>query len=98
MSFDLSVWDAETSLTVAEAGELYRKLCAFARCRLLVRPMAYHIGVGIPLKLNFLLALLTGAAVCTSQTVARPKILGVAHIGLETNDIKAADEFYGHQL
>jgi lactoylglutathione lyase len=30
--------------------------------------------------------------------VQRPKILAVAHIGLETNDIKAAAEFYGHQL
>jgi catechol 2,3-dioxygenase-like lactoylglutathione lyase family enzyme len=43
-------------------------------------------------------AVLIGAAVCTAQTVQRPKIVGVAHIGLETNDIKAAEEFYGHAL
>jgi catechol 2,3-dioxygenase-like lactoylglutathione lyase family enzyme len=28
----------------------------------------------------------------------RPPIIGVAHIGLETNDINAAREFYGHGL
>jgi lactoylglutathione lyase len=29
---------------------------------------------------------------------ARPRIIGVAHIGLETNDMAAAREFYGHGL
>jgi lactoylglutathione lyase len=43
-------------------------------------------------------AMLMGAGLCVAQTVQRPKIVGVAHIGLETNDIKAADEFYGHVL
>jgi catechol 2,3-dioxygenase-like lactoylglutathione lyase family enzyme len=49
-------------------------------------------------KLHYLLAVLIGTGLCAAQTVTRPKILGVAHIGLETNDIQAADEFYGHQL
>jgi catechol 2,3-dioxygenase-like lactoylglutathione lyase family enzyme len=39
-----------------------------------------------------------GLAWQTGSAVARPKILGVAHIGLETNDLKAAEQFYGHEL
>ncbi|MBV9303053.1 MAG: VOC family protein [Acidobacteriaceae bacterium] len=31
-------------------------------------------------------------------TIERPPIVGVAHIGLKTNDIAAADQFYGHDL
>ncbi len=33
-----------------------------------------------------------------NTTVQRPPIVGVAHIGLETNDMAAAREFYGHGL
>jgi lactoylglutathione lyase len=36
-------------------------------------------------------------AVCSSAE-ERPAIVGVAHIGLETNDLAAAREFYGHGL
>jgi catechol 2,3-dioxygenase-like lactoylglutathione lyase family enzyme len=32
------------------------------------------------------------------QGVRRPPIIGVAHIGLKTDDLKAAREFYGHEL
>ncbi len=32
------------------------------------------------------------------QAVQRPPIIGVAHIGLKTDDLKAAREFYGHFL
>lgn len=32
------------------------------------------------------------------QAVERPPIVGVAHIGLKTDDLKAAREFYGHEL
>jgi len=32
------------------------------------------------------------------QAVQRPPIIGVAHIGLKTDDMKAAREFYGHIL
>ena len=32
------------------------------------------------------------------QDVQRPPIIGVAHIGLKTDDMKAAREFYGHEL
>src|SRR5579859_6344169 len=32
------------------------------------------------------------------QAVQRPLIIGVAHIGLKTDDMKAAREFYGHEL
>lgn len=32
------------------------------------------------------------------QAVQRPPIIGVAHIGLKTDDLKAAREFYGHEL
>lgn len=32
------------------------------------------------------------------QAVQRPSIIGVAHIGLKTDDLKAAREFYGHEL
>ncbi len=34
----------------------------------------------------------------TQPSPTRPPIVGVAHIGLETNDIAAAREFYGHVL
>jgi catechol 2,3-dioxygenase-like lactoylglutathione lyase family enzyme len=50
------------------------------------------------MKLHYIFAILIGTGLCAAQTVARPKIVGVAHIGLETNDIAAAEEFYGHQL
>ncbi|HEV2233825.1 MAG TPA: VOC family protein [Terriglobia bacterium] len=33
-----------------------------------------------------------------SRDLKRPPIIGVAHIGLKTDDIKAAREFYGHIL
>lgn len=33
-----------------------------------------------------------------SQNVQRPPIVGVAHIGLKTDDLKAARDFYGHEL
>jgi catechol 2,3-dioxygenase-like lactoylglutathione lyase family enzyme len=47
--------------------------------------------------------LLCGAIVLTSyyalaQTPKRPKIVGVAHISLKTDDIAAARNFYGHDL
>ena len=32
------------------------------------------------------------------QGVRRPPIIGVAHIGLKTDDLKAAREFYGHEM
>ena len=50
------------------------------------------------MRLHYIFAILMSTGLCTAQTVARPKIVGVAHIGLETNDIAAAEEFYGHQL
>ncbi len=37
------------------------------------------------------------SAACSSAA-QRPPIVGVAHIGLETNDLAAAREFYGHGL
>ena len=33
-----------------------------------------------------------------SQDIKRPAIVGVAHIGLKTNDLAAARRFYGHDL
>jgi len=33
-----------------------------------------------------------------AQEIQRPPIVGVAHIGLETNDMNAAQQFYGHGL
>jgi lactoylglutathione lyase len=49
-------------------------------------------------KLAYVGVTLAAIGLCAGQTVTRPKIVGIAHIGLETNDIKAADEFYGHAL
>lgn len=47
----------------------------------------------------FLLAIAATAQNQTQDSSAkRPPIVGVAHIGLETNDIAAAREFYGHGL
>jgi len=37
-------------------------------------------------------------AVAQSAGVKRPDIVGVAHIGLKTNDLAAARNFYGHDL
>jgi catechol 2,3-dioxygenase-like lactoylglutathione lyase family enzyme len=48
-----------------------------------------------------LLLIATGGLIWgqTEHSIAqRPPILGVAHIGLETNDLSAAREFYGHGL
>ena len=48
------------------------------------------------------LLLITFCVLCGAQSESshaqRPPILGVAHIGLETNDLAAAREFYGHGL
>ena len=33
-----------------------------------------------------------------SSSIARPQIVGIAHIGLKTDDLAAAREFYGHAL
>lgn len=50
-------------------------------------------------KLEVVLALALAAAACVeAQTVARPAIVGVAHIGLKTKDLAAARSFYGHDL
>src|SRR5271170_7026573 len=38
------------------------------------------------------------SAQTTAATPKRPAIVGVAHIGLKTNDLEAARHFYGHQL
>src|SRR3954452_16607742 len=48
--------------------------------------------------LNCLAALLIQVQTGQAQTVSRPPIVGVAHIGLHTNDMDAEREFYGHQL
>ena len=52
------------------------------------------------LALGFCLMLacyfVTGAG--GAEEVDRPPIVGVAHIGLETNDMEAARQFYGHGL
>lgn len=46
-----------------------------------------------------LIAVASGVLIARqSPAPERPKIIGVAHIGLETNDIAAAREFYGHGL
>jgi catechol 2,3-dioxygenase-like lactoylglutathione lyase family enzyme len=52
------------------------------------------------MKLLSLVVLLLGSAPFMAQqsSPTRPPIIGVAHIGLETNDIAAAREFYGHVL
>jgi catechol 2,3-dioxygenase-like lactoylglutathione lyase family enzyme len=42
--------------------------------------------------------LLIGGALLAQSSPPRPPIIGVAHIGLETNDIAAARGFYGHVL
>jgi catechol 2,3-dioxygenase-like lactoylglutathione lyase family enzyme len=38
------------------------------------------------------------APVLSAQSVQRPPIVGVAHIGLKTDDLAAARHFYGHDL
>lgn len=39
-----------------------------------------------------------GLSAQTADSVKRPDIVGVAHIGLKTNDLAAAREFYGREL
>ena len=39
-----------------------------------------------------------GTAQAADSSVARPPIVGVAHIGLFVSDLAKAEEFYGHQL
>jgi len=41
---------------------------------------------------------IAGVAFAQQSSPPRPPIVGVAHIGLETNDLAAAREFYGHGL
>jgi catechol 2,3-dioxygenase-like lactoylglutathione lyase family enzyme len=44
------------------------------------------------------IACLAWQSATSTAAVKRPKIIGVAHIALKTNDMKAAHEFYGHVL
>ena len=48
--------------------------------------------------LNCLGALVIQVQTGQAQGVSRPPIVGVAHIGLHTNDMDAERDFYGHQL
>jgi len=48
------------------------------------------------LSLAFLLSLSAGCA--ARESIERPPIVGVAHIGLKTNDMAAAHKFYGDVL
>src|ERR1035438_10890753 len=41
---------------------------------------------------------LSSCALAQNTGVKRPDIVGVAHIGLKTNDLAAARNFYGHDL
>jgi catechol 2,3-dioxygenase-like lactoylglutathione lyase family enzyme len=54
------------------------------------------------MKRGYLLTVLTTALACgalaQSGDVKRPDIVGVAHIGLKTNDLAAARNFYGRDL
>jgi lactoylglutathione lyase len=51
------------------------------------------------LRVSILLAAaLAPCAVAQPSAVKRPPIVGVAHIGLKTNDMAAARSFYGHDL
>jgi len=62
---------------------------SFSRAR--VRALLAVIGLG------FLVALLS--VIDTGEPVAqRPPIIGIAHIGLRTDNLAAAREFYGHTL
>src|SRR5579884_2440755 len=53
---------------------------------------------------SLLLSFVIPAVLCVAvqaggqDSVKRPAIVGVAHIGLKTNDLAAAREFYGHVL
>jgi lactoylglutathione lyase len=47
---------------------------------------------------HLILAAALGAAQLFAQPVQRPSIVGVAHIGLKTNDLQAARNFYGRDL
>jgi catechol 2,3-dioxygenase-like lactoylglutathione lyase family enzyme len=44
------------------------------------------------------LTALSSCALAQNSDVKRPPIIGVAHIGLKTNDLDAARHFYGHDL
>src|ERR1700681_2106768 len=54
------------------------------------------------MKRGYLLTVLTTALACgalaQNADVKRPDIVGVAHIGLKTNDLAAARNFYGRDL
>jgi catechol 2,3-dioxygenase-like lactoylglutathione lyase family enzyme len=50
------------------------------------------------MKTAVFVALTCAALNAQQSSPSRPPIVGVAHIGLETNDISAAREFYGHGL
>ncbi|MGA3204308.1 MAG: VOC family protein, partial [Bryobacteraceae bacterium] len=47
---------------------------------------------------HLFLAAALGAAQLFAQPAQRPPIVGVAHIGLKTNDLQAARNFYGRDL
>ena len=55
-------------------------------------------GIAAHLPVQFVDGAQSTASANPSGAVQRPPILGVAHIGLETNDMRAAHKFYGDQL
>jgi catechol 2,3-dioxygenase-like lactoylglutathione lyase family enzyme len=56
----------------------------------------------VPLRVLLISAILAATISVPAQVVGegprRPPIMGVAHIGLRTSDLAAADNFYGHVL
>jgi catechol 2,3-dioxygenase-like lactoylglutathione lyase family enzyme len=52
----------------------------------------------MPIRICVLLAALAAALTAQPAEVKRPPIIGVAHIGLKTNDLTAARNFYGRDL
>jgi lactoylglutathione lyase len=50
------------------------------------------------LQATVLATLAIAASAQTPPAPVRPRIVGVAHIGLRTDDLDAARNFYGHQL
>jgi catechol 2,3-dioxygenase-like lactoylglutathione lyase family enzyme len=50
------------------------------------------------LRCNVLISAVVFSACANSATVTRPPIVGIAHIGLKTNDVAAARNFYKHGL
>ncbi len=80
------------------AGKPGEELKPFGPVEFVPLKDSVYVGLGVCSHVATTLETAVFSNVTLTTTPQRPPITGVAHIGLETNDMAAARQFYGHTL